>query len=272
MGVKNIGVIGGSEWVTIGNHIRSMGYGFTNEGCRQHFQGLRRAQNKADSSNGGLTESVRKVDPTMNPITRRPGPGRGRPKKSSGSIDGQDPPPTPIDAQPVTNQEPAEPTHDPALTQHPPHQYEQQPSPHQPGHPQPQYQHQQPHLQQHPSQFPLQQAGQHPQYQAQQFPTPPQQPQHIVPQPMQAPQHTPGPETTQTGAPVAEPLPLESEDGEGEDDDGPPIKRQRMESEDDMGQHNSLEEDPVLALANANNGNGGSDFNHDDNEFNYGEA
>jgi hypothetical protein len=34
LSVKNIGVISGSEWVTIGNHMRSLGYGFTNEGCR----------------------------------------------------------------------------------------------------------------------------------------------------------------------------------------------------------------------------------------------
>lgn len=34
LSVKNIGVISGSEWTTIGNHMRSMGYGFTNEGCR----------------------------------------------------------------------------------------------------------------------------------------------------------------------------------------------------------------------------------------------
>ncbi|KAM5351965.1 hypothetical protein ACJ41O_004688 [Fusarium nematophilum] len=80
LSVKNIGVISGAEWTTIGNHMRSLGYGFTNEGCRQHFQGLRRAQNKAES-NGGLNENARKVDPTLNPITRRPGPGRGRPRK-----------------------------------------------------------------------------------------------------------------------------------------------------------------------------------------------
>ncbi|KAJ4316436.1 hypothetical protein N0V84_007874 [Fusarium piperis] len=79
LSVKNIGVISGAEWTTIGNHMRGLGYGFTNEGCRQHFQGLRRAQNKAES-NGGL-ENSRKVDPTLNPITRRPGPGRGRPRK-----------------------------------------------------------------------------------------------------------------------------------------------------------------------------------------------
>lgn len=80
LSVKNIGVISGSEWITIGNHMRSLGYGFTNEGCRQHFQGLRRAQNKADA-NGNGTETAKRVDPTLNPITRRPGPGRGRPRK-----------------------------------------------------------------------------------------------------------------------------------------------------------------------------------------------
>ncbi|KAK5997105.1 hypothetical protein PT974_02457 [Cladobotryum mycophilum] len=80
LSVKNIGVISGAEWTTIGNHMRTLGYGFTNEGCRQHFQGLRRAQNKAESS-GPLPESARRTDPTLNPITRRPGPGRGRPRK-----------------------------------------------------------------------------------------------------------------------------------------------------------------------------------------------
>ncbi|ROW06425.1 hypothetical protein VMCG_04426 [Cytospora schulzeri] len=83
LSVKNIGVISGSEWTTIGNHMRSLGYGFTNEGCRQHFQGLRRAQQKAEA-NGALSENPRKIDPTLNPITRRPGPGRGRPRKSAG--------------------------------------------------------------------------------------------------------------------------------------------------------------------------------------------
>lgn len=34
LSVKNIGVISGTEWTTIGNHMRSLGYGFTNEGCR----------------------------------------------------------------------------------------------------------------------------------------------------------------------------------------------------------------------------------------------
>lgn len=80
LSVKNIGVISGSEWTTIGNHMRTLGYVFTNEGCRQHFQGLRRAQHKVEV-NGTMSDSPRKTDPTMNPITRRPGPGRGRPRK-----------------------------------------------------------------------------------------------------------------------------------------------------------------------------------------------
>ncbi|KAI1438572.1 hypothetical protein GGR50DRAFT_691107 [Xylaria sp. CBS 124048] len=77
LSVKNIGVISGAEWTTIGNHMRSLGYGFTNEGCRQHFQGLRRAQHKAES-NGSNMDGQRRADPTANPITRRPGPGRPR--------------------------------------------------------------------------------------------------------------------------------------------------------------------------------------------------
>ncbi|KOS20523.1 hypothetical protein ESCO_005414 [Escovopsis weberi] len=81
LSVKNIGVISGAEWTTIGNHMRTLGYGFTNEGCRQHFQGLRRAQNKHEVANNSSLESARRADPTLNPITRRPGPGRGRPKK-----------------------------------------------------------------------------------------------------------------------------------------------------------------------------------------------
>ena len=47
----------------------------------QHFQGLRRAQNKAESSGLASNTSARNNDPTQNPITRRPGPGRGRPRK-----------------------------------------------------------------------------------------------------------------------------------------------------------------------------------------------
>lgn len=48
----------------------------------QHFQGLRRAQNKVDTSNGTSGDgNSKQLDPTLNPITRRPGPGRGRPRK-----------------------------------------------------------------------------------------------------------------------------------------------------------------------------------------------
>ncbi|OHE99263.1 hypothetical protein CORC01_05544 [Colletotrichum orchidophilum] len=103
LSVKNIGVISGSEWTTIGNHMRTLGYGFTNEGCRQHFQGLRRAQHKAET-NGGSPDNPRKVDPTTNPITRRPGPGRGRPKKQP-----QQPAPMPITALSDQPGEPSQP-------------------------------------------------------------------------------------------------------------------------------------------------------------------
>ncbi|KAI0809440.1 hypothetical protein GGR55DRAFT_649955 [Xylaria sp. FL0064] len=112
LSVKNIGVISGAEWTTIGNHMRSLGYGFTNEGCRQHFQGLRRAQNKADS-NGSNVDSQRKADPTTNPITRRPGPGRGRPRKappaSVGSADAEQEQP-PETAQPASETQSSEPS------------------------------------------------------------------------------------------------------------------------------------------------------------------
>ena len=40
LSVKNIGVISGSEWTTIGNHMRTLGYGFTNEGCRYVAMGV----------------------------------------------------------------------------------------------------------------------------------------------------------------------------------------------------------------------------------------
>lgn len=47
---------------------------------RQHFQGLRRAQHKTEV-NSPIAEVTNNADPNVNPITRRPGPGRGRPKK-----------------------------------------------------------------------------------------------------------------------------------------------------------------------------------------------
>ncbi|KAI1311095.1 hypothetical protein F5Y03DRAFT_391637 [Xylaria venustula] len=122
LSVKNIGVISGAEWTTIGNHMRSLGYGFTNEGCRQHFQGLRRAQNKADS-NGSNLDSQRKADPTANPITRRPGPGRGRPRKAppasnagadaDADADQEQPPLTVKPASETQTSDPSAPTHNP---------------------------------------------------------------------------------------------------------------------------------------------------------------
>ncbi|KAG7118092.1 hypothetical protein HYQ45_015593 [Verticillium longisporum] len=83
LNVKCIGIITGPEWTSIGNSMRSMDYGFTNEGCRQHFQGLRRAQHTTRGRGlfGQPGVEGEKHDPTLNPITRRPGPGRGRPRK-----------------------------------------------------------------------------------------------------------------------------------------------------------------------------------------------
>ncbi|KAG6035414.1 hypothetical protein E4U19_004718 [Claviceps sp. Clav32 group G5] len=80
---KDVGLISGEEWCRIGNHMRCLGYRFTNEGCRQHFQGLRRAQNKAVAVGTAVVPNPYPADPTLNPITRRPGPGRGRSKKHS---------------------------------------------------------------------------------------------------------------------------------------------------------------------------------------------
>lgn len=93
----------------------------------QHFQGLRRAQNKAESNGSGPGgDNPRKVDPTMNPITRRPGPGRGRPRKSQqqpGPVPGADtvpgqsqtpvPVPVPMQAQPPVQVMPPVPTPEP---------------------------------------------------------------------------------------------------------------------------------------------------------------
>ncbi|KAH7040560.1 uncharacterized protein B0I36DRAFT_344287 [Microdochium trichocladiopsis] len=95
LSVKNIGVITGAEWSTIGNTMRMMRYGFTNEGCRQHFQGLRRAQHKAATAANLLPDGSFKHDPSQNPITRRPGPGRGRPRKNAAV--------KPADGQPVAS-------------------------------------------------------------------------------------------------------------------------------------------------------------------------
>ncbi|KIH94973.1 hypothetical protein SPBR_03678 [Sporothrix brasiliensis 5110] len=97
LSVKHIGVISGAEWTIIGKHMRTLGYGFSNEGCRQHFQGLRRAQNKIEPANGTIpgsgasgaaAASANRIDPALNPITRRPGgPGRRRPRKLSSAAE-----------------------------------------------------------------------------------------------------------------------------------------------------------------------------------------
>ncbi|KAL2127751.1 hypothetical protein VTI74DRAFT_10232 [Chaetomium olivicolor] len=96
LSIKNIGVISGNEWERIGIIMRSLGYGFTNEGCRQHFQGLRRAM--SNSENQAANDTPQRADPSHNPITRRPGPGRGRPRKRRAS--GADTADGPAGAQP----------------------------------------------------------------------------------------------------------------------------------------------------------------------------
>lgn len=88
--------------------------------CSQHFQGLRRAQNKAEANgffNPGTPETPRRADPTMNPITRRPGPGRGRPRKSQGGADESMPGAGGgSEGSPVEPQDPALAQTDPALS------------------------------------------------------------------------------------------------------------------------------------------------------------
>lgn len=86
---------------------------------RQHFQGLRRAQQKAEA-NGALADSPRKLDPTLNPITRRPGPGRGRPRKSTSGIPSM-PGASPLEAPLL------DPNHQPLA--HHPHDPHQMPQP-----------------------------------------------------------------------------------------------------------------------------------------------
>lgn len=71
----------------------------------------------------------------------------------------------------------------------------------------------------------------------------------------------PTPETG-TGPTAPEPLPLQEENGDedeeeeendGHDADQRPVKRQRT-NDDDIAQDPALDDDPVLALANAHNG------------------
>ncbi|KAG9258065.1 uncharacterized protein F5Z01DRAFT_645001 [Emericellopsis atlantica] len=315
LSVKNIGVISGSEWVTIGNALRAMGYGFTNEGCRQHFQGLRRAQSKAEANGGIINNPYRKNDPTLNPITRRPGPGRGRPKKAVSGDGSQSSPggagpsqlapnqdPNLQSAPPVFSNMPQAQDQQQAAQQHQQFQEQQHPGQH-PQQPHPHYQQPQPGQPPHPSQaahhFASQQHGQQTQHygpgpdqqqqaqaqtqlhnQTQTPPTPAMQSPMGPPPSAQATkqepiQPAPAPTPPHNAAAAASPnvghngsgvenLSIRSEDGQGEEqdegEDGPPVKRQRLESQDAISQDQPLDDDdPVLALADANNGNGGTD-------------
>ncbi|KAK7208981.1 hypothetical protein V2G26_016159 [Clonostachys chloroleuca] len=272
LSVKNIGVISGSEWTTIGNHMRTLGYGFTNEGCRQHFQGLRRAQNK--SGDGGSTgASNRRVDPTWNPITRRPGPGRGRPKKSISSdasatepsasvpdaIASGQPNPAPVAIPGLPPQVPVGQVYEPS--QQPIH-YPSPPLPHaqlhgQPPHPgmsQPQHHITEPHPQ---DSQPNQSLADNKQGGVANH--------HDGSLPMP---HTGRAEIEGSSVDALHLEPENDIDAEGEGDDEPPIKRQRIDSDDAI-PPDSLEDDPVLALATANNAGPNDPYPPD---FSYAEA
>ncbi|TLD32878.1 hypothetical protein PspLS_00832 [Pyricularia sp. CBS 133598] len=234
LSVKQIGVISGAEWQTIGSHMRTLGYGFTNEGCRQHFQGLRRAQNKAEA-NDVVESSPRRADPTLNPITRRPGPGRGRPRRLPGQ--------TPTDGEaPVTPTTPASGQDQAEMKFHVQSQVD--PLQMQMGDTHLQnsslrHAHQQHNLHQEPSQHYSQQ----------------QQQQHHQPQPMamMVPLHADG-------------IDFGPHDPDDDDDAGHDTKRQRHESPTDS----SLEDEAVLRALAAANGTGPVDTYSDD--FGYGEA
>ncbi|KAL1902185.1 hypothetical protein Cpir12675_000085 [Ceratocystis pirilliformis] len=86
--VKSVGIVSGAEWSQIGALMRGQGHGFTNEGCRQHFQGMRRKSAKKDTIAKPI--DVGSQDPTHDPIMRRPGPGRRKIRKSA-SADSQAP-------------------------------------------------------------------------------------------------------------------------------------------------------------------------------------
>ncbi|PNP50834.1 hypothetical protein THARTR1_08455 [Trichoderma harzianum] len=295
LSVKNIGVISGAEWTTIGNHMRGLGYGFTNEGCRQHFQGLRRAQNKAEVD-GSHSESARRADPTLNPITRRPGPGRGRPRKPQVQESDQpdanstDNSPTGLPAGVPTAVSAAVPTvlpgaavsspmpgHGPVMAASVvPLQQQQQFQQLQSQQLQPQHQHQlQP---QHQHQFQQQQQQQfQQQLQQHQAQLPPQlQPQlktemhdadgisvsAQTPNDLASNHHLIGSEPGSTTS--QEQLQLDAvqsgddeEEEEEEDTDEHPSKRQRLDPHD-LGQDSALDDEAVLALA-AHNGADGTD-------------
>ncbi|KID91496.1 hypothetical protein MGU_01466 [Metarhizium guizhouense ARSEF 977] len=291
LSVKNIGVISGAEWTTIGNHMRTLGYGFTNEGCRQHFQGLRRSQNKAEA-NGTAPELSRRVDPTLNPITRRPGPGRGRPRKPGteavSPVDGGIGPASA--SMPASTASAASASaaaaaaaavhavhavhaaaaHAPSITlkqedtadQQRAQQLQQQ-----------QYQHQQ----QHPLQQPLpQQQPQQPPIQSLQQPPPPPSP----PQPLKSesvaettPEFTTPPVEALATAPATETTdaadgtPVVEQDGDADADapEEPPTKRQRLDTQE-LEQQQPLDDEAVLALA-AHNGATESDYPEEDDKY-----
>ncbi|CAK7267512.1 hypothetical protein SEPCBS57363_002627 [Sporothrix epigloea] len=94
LSMKDIGVISRAEWVTIGRHMQILGHNFSNEGCRQHFQGLRRSRrlirpfaDNATTPEGGSGSSADAAEnanqgttPTAHPPFE---PVRRRRKKSS---------------------------------------------------------------------------------------------------------------------------------------------------------------------------------------------
>ncbi|KID63395.1 hypothetical protein MAN_07596, partial [Metarhizium hybridum] len=289
LSVKNIGVISGAEWTTIGNHMRTLGYGFTNEGCRQHFQGLRRSQNKAEA-NGTAPELSRRVDPTLNPITRRPGPGRGRPRKPEteavSPVDGgispasaSMPAPAPTASAAAASAaaavhavhavHAAHAAHAPSLTlkqedtadQQRAQQLQQQ-----------QYQHQQ----QHPLQQPSLQSPPPPPLQSLQPPPP----QPSPPQPLKSesiaettPEFTTPPVEALATAPATETTdaadgtPVVEQDGDDDADapEEPPTKRQRLDTQE-LEQQQPLDDEAVLALA-AHNGAAESDYPEEDDKY-----
>ncbi|KAG8419148.1 hypothetical protein J3459_011497 [Metarhizium acridum] len=251
LSVKNIGVISGAEWTTIGNHMRTLGYGFTNEGCRQHFQGLRRSQNKAEAKSTA-PEMARRVDPTLNPITRRPGPGRGRPRKlpaagaeAESPVDGAISPasasaPTPAASVAAVHAPSTIPT--PGTTQE--------------------------------GNTADQQAAQQQQQQQQQPPSPPPQPTKSESVAETTPESTAPPAEALAAAAATETT--DAADGAPGEQDGdadvdgteePPVKRQRLDTQE-LDQEQPLDDEAVLALA-AHNGATGSDYPED---FSYGEA
>jgi hypothetical protein len=218
----------------------------------QHFQGLRRAQNKAES-NGGPGESSRKLDPTMNPITRRPGPGRGRPKKQSseGLTDS-----SPVNAvsSSIVDQGKMENVQQfqqpqfvyPQHASQPTHQF-----PHQHmGHPTPQF----PHQQQATAQM----------HTGQQNAANNSQPQQALPEELTGPDQPTDAGPASVNPSQTHPLvPDQDENDDDDDTDGPVIKRQRLDDSDIEHEHDAaLEDDPVLALASANSGGPSADSYH----------